>query len=71
MGNYYSNYYGLIFNCPMGNETANCGYKIIRQLPAKERLSYIDVLTENEKKILIERHQHCLSVREKKYLFHV
>ena len=71
MGNYYTNYYGLIFNCPMGNEDENCGYKIIRQLPAKERLSYIDVLTENEKKILIEKHQHCLSVREKKNLFHV
>jgi hypothetical protein len=70
MENYHSNYYGLIFNCPMGLETASCGYKNIRHLSIKERLNYIDVLTESKKKILVENHQQCLLVREKKSLFH-
>ncbi len=65
-----ANYYGLIFNCPIGSEVDNCGYKRIRQLNSKERLNYYDALTEVEKKNLIKKHQKCISVREKKTLFH-
>lgn len=70
MAKCYTNYYGLIFNCPVGNEAMNCDYKEIRQLKTKERLAYYKALPEYEKDKLIENHQKCLSVREKKTLFH-
>jgi len=70
MAKSYTNYYGLIFNCPVGIEKVECGYKTIRQLNAKERITYYNALTEQEKDSLIEKHQQCLSVREKKTLFH-
>ena len=70
MENSYSRYYGLLFDCPVDDGLANCGYKRIRLLNLKDRLVYYDALTENEKQALIEKHQKCLCVREKKTLFH-
>ena len=70
MANSYTNYYGLIFSCPVGNEAITCDFKKIRQLKTKERLAYYNALSEHEKDSLIEKHQRCLSVREKKTLFH-
>jgi len=69
MSKCFTNYYGLIFNCPIGSEVDSCGYKRIRQLTSKERLTYYDALTENEKNILIEKHQKCIYVREKRPFF--
>jgi hypothetical protein len=66
----FSYYYGLIFDCPVGNEVANCEFKNIRKFRIKERLVYYDKLAEEEKIDLIEKHQRCLSAREKKSLFH-
>ena len=66
----YANYYGLIFNCPVGSEAMSCDYRKIRQLKIKERLVYYNALPEQEKDKLIEKHQQCLSGREKKTLFH-
>ena len=65
-----TNYYGLVFNCPIGNELSNCEFKAIRELKIKERLAYYNTLTEHEKNTLIEKHQRCITVREKKTLFH-
>lgn len=66
MAKSYINYYGLVFNCPVGNELNHCSFKTIRKLKTKERLAYYDALTEHEKYTLIEKHQRCLNVREKK-----
>ena len=63
-------YYGLIFNCPVGEEVDGCKYRKIRKLPVKERFSYLNAMTEIELAILVNNHQYCLSVREKKSLFH-
>lgn len=65
-----TNFYGLIFICPLENELENCVYKKLRLLTAKERLNYYDALTEDEKLELLKQHQNCLLVREKKSLFH-
>lgn len=70
MAKSYTNYYGLIFNCPVGNELINCDLKKVRQLKTKDRLAYYEAMTETEKDALIEKHQKCLSVRENKTLFH-
>ena len=66
----FTSYYGLLFNCPVDDGLESCGFKRIRQFNLKDRLIYYDALTMNEKKTLIEKHQRCLSVREKKTLFH-
>ena len=66
----YADYYGLIFKCPVGFESSDCEYNNIRQLPIKDRLLHINLLTEAEKKTLIKKHQKCLLIREKKTLFH-
>lgn len=66
----FSNYYGLIFDCPVGSEEVGCEFKNIRQFKIKERLAYYNKLADAEKISLIERHQRCLSAREKKSLFH-
>jgi len=70
MAKSYTNYYGLIFNCPVGNELGNCDFKKVRQLKTKDRLAYYEAMAEPEKDALIEKHQRCLSVRENKTLFH-
>ena len=70
MAKSYTNYHGLIFNCPVGYESIKCDYKKIRQLETKERLTFYNALTVYEKERLLEKHLQCLSVREKKTLFH-
>jgi len=69
MENCYTNFYGLIFNCPVGNEVESCIFKKIRLLSLKERINYYNALTEEEKMSLIEKHHNCLSCREKKSPF--
>lgn len=70
MGENYSNYYGLLFNCPFGSELVECALKKMRQQTAKERINYYEALTFIERNVLIKQHHHCLSVRENKSLFH-
>ena len=70
MGNNYSNYYGLIFNCPIGVETEDCCFHAIRKFSIHDKLKYYNSMTEQERMKLIYRHQECLAVREKKTLFH-
>jgi hypothetical protein len=70
MGDYYLNYYGLMFNCPFDSELENCSLKRMRQKDAKDRLKYYQTLTLPEKDHMINHHHQCLLVREKKSLFH-
>lgn len=63
-------YYGLIFSCPVGEDVEGCKYRKIRKLPLKERISYFNAMTEHEITRLINYHHACISVREKKSLFH-
>jgi len=70
MGDNYSDYYGLLFNCPFDTELDVCALKNMRLRTTKERLIYYEALTLNERKALINQHQECLLVREKKSLFH-
>ena len=59
-----SGYYGLIFECPMKEETENCAFRNIRKLDFPERIHYANNLSDNEKIILIKKHKSCLSGRE-------
>ncbi len=62
----YTDYYGLIFGCPMEKELKQCVFRSIRSLPAQERIKYISRLTVEEKNQLVKNHQICLSNREYK-----
>lgn len=70
MGEIFSDYYGLLFNCPFDSELDICTLKNMRQQTTKERLNYYEALTLNERKALINKHHECLLFREKKSLFH-
>ena len=69
MGDNYSDYYGLLFNCPFETELDICALKNMRLRTTKERLIYYEALTLDEKKALINQHHECLLVREKKVPF--
>jgi len=64
-----SDYWGLLFQCPMDKETDNCALLQIRQLPLLERIKYFDNLTNSEKEEIIKKHKKCLSAREKRIPF--
>ena len=66
----YINYLGLIFDCPVGKELESCSYRLVRKIKPRERLVHYETLTLEEKDEMIEKHQRCLSSREKKTLFH-
>jgi hypothetical protein len=70
MGKSFTNYYGLIFSCPVGLELESCEFKNVRQHESKDKLIYYEALNMAEKEKLIKGHQKCLSAREKKTLFH-
>jgi hypothetical protein len=70
MGVNYSDYYGLLFNCPFDKELELCALKNMRLHTTKERFIYYEALTITERKALINQHHKCLLIREKKSLFH-
>ena len=65
----HSDYYGLIFGCPMGSESKDCAYKTIRNKPLGERIKYIASITKDERSILVKRHKDCITRRENKVPF--
>ena len=69
MARNYSDYYGLIFGCPMGTEVDSCIYKEIRSRPLSERLQTIISKSKDERAILVQHHKHCIAHRENKVPF--
>ncbi len=64
-----SGYWGLLFQCPMDNETTDCAFVHIRQLPLLERIKYFDGLNVRERDNIIRKHKRCLLNREKRIPF--
>ncbi len=62
----YSNYYGLLFECPMGREVSRCVFRDVRKINITDRLEFIKNLSFIEKTELIQAHQKCLAKREEK-----
>ena len=69
MARNYSDFYGLIFGCPMGSELHNCIYKDIRKLPLQDRLKHIVTKTKDERSVLVKHHKKCIAHRENKVPF--
>ncbi|TKG95570.1 hypothetical protein EYV94_09015 [Puteibacter caeruleilacunae] len=62
----YSNYYGLLFDCPMGKPVEGCVFREIREMTISERLEYLKNVDPEIKAELIQKHQACLAKREEK-----
>lgn len=55
---------GLVFKCPMEHETDQCIFRLVRQIPVKQRLEYLNNLSEKRQMELLMRHKECLAKRE-------
>ncbi len=62
-------FYGLIFDCPMGNELRDCAFKDIRKMNLHDRINFLNSMSDEQKSEIIKRHKHCLSCRENKVPF--
>ena len=52
--------YGLAFECPFKNQQEDCSVKTIRRLKNfKDKVGYIDSLTDIEKKEIYLKHKKC------------
>lgn len=60
-----SKYTGLIFDCPFKDEQETCPYKLIRELPIKDRCKVYENLSSESRLTLIEYHLKCTKMREK------
>ena len=62
--------YGLIISCPLHNCQKECPIQEIRNLPVRDRLTYIGKLNREDRQSLITHHRVCINEFEKKY-FHI
>ena len=64
-----TDYWGLLFQCPMNKETANCALVHVRQLPLLDRVKYFGNLNNQDREEIIRKHKKCLLGREKRIPF--
>jgi hypothetical protein len=51
--------YGLAFDCPYFDRNDDCPLKEKEQLPLREKVSWINSLSQDEKQKMIEQHKNC------------
>jgi hypothetical protein len=56
--------YGLIFECPLKKESDDCPLKEIRTLPIRERVTFINNLSDTEKREILNSHEICIEKRQ-------
>lgn len=56
--------YGFAYNCPCLERLDDCPIKKIDHLSFKEKVQYIDNLSQNQKNEIIEYHIKCSKGRE-------
>lgn len=56
--------YGIAYECPTGKRNNNCPLMRVSNLSFKEKLSWIEGLTEEHWKTIVEYHKHCSNSRE-------
>lgn len=64
-----SNYWGLLFECPMNKETQGCSFDHIRKMALLDRIEYFNSLSTLEREELMKKHKKCLTGREGKVPF--
>ena len=61
-----NNLYGLAYECPYIERKDNCLFKELDQLSFKEKVDWIDGLSQEKKSIIRELHLICSRLRENK-----
>lgn len=51
--------YGLAFECPYFDRQDDCPLKEMEQLPLREKVNWINSLSQDRKQKLIEKHKNC------------
>lgn len=51
--------YGLAFDCPYFDRQDDCPLKEMEQLPLREKVNWINSLSQDRKQKLIEKHKNC------------
>ena len=51
--------YGLAFDCPYFDRQDDCPLKEIEQLPLREKVNWINSLSQDQKQKVIEKHKNC------------
>lgn len=59
--------YGIAYGCPAGKRNINCPLERVSNLSFKEKLSWIEDLTEEQLKTIVEYHKHCSNSRENEF----
>jgi len=55
--------YGLTYGCPHLERQPDCPLKQIEHLSFREKVKWIDKLSEEEKEAILEHHQRCTKNR--------
>jgi hypothetical protein len=56
--------FGLLVNCPMGNEHKQCPFKKLRREPATKKINIAYDIPDEELSKMIKYHKKCLLKRE-------
>ena len=51
--------YGLAYNCPAKQRQDDCPLNVMEHLSFKEKVNWINELSKEEKKVILEQHQVC------------
>jgi len=51
--------YGIAYNCPVQNRESDCPFKELNHLPFKEKVIFINQLSDEERKAILEHHKFC------------
>jgi len=54
-----NNLYGLAYECPTKQRQDDCPLKMMEHLSFKEKVNWINELSKEEKKVILEQHQVC------------
>ena len=55
----FNQLYGLAFSCPYFDRKDDCPLKEMEQLPLREKVNWINSLSQERKQKLIEKHKNC------------
>lgn len=59
----WSNYYGILYNCPAGKPMEDCPFNSIEKLSFTDKIDWFEKLPELEKEKIINEHKKCSNKR--------
>jgi hypothetical protein len=55
--------YGFAYHCPLFHRLNDCPFKPLEQLPFKQKVLWINGLSDEEKESILKHHENCLKKR--------